>query len=320
MHNVSSDGSSVRRNKVVVLGEVLWDILPAGPRLGGASANLGVMSGRLGDHAILASRIGTDVSGTEILNELRQFPINTSYVQVDSTRPTGSVTVRITGNGEPSYLIHEDAAWDAFELTPSWQELSSTADAVCFGTLAQRAATSKATIQAFLLNTSRDCLRVFDMNLRQAYYSEDTIRWSLGCATVLKLNEDELQLLTKLLGIPLLSGEKGLRSALDRLMFLFPLHLVCLTLGSMGSLISSHSSFYRHPGVATNIADTVGAGDAFLAAVTHFALQGASVREMSDAANAYGSWVASEPAAIPPSWPANLSLLEAEQTDEEDHA
>jgi fructokinase len=319
MHNSSFNDSSSRRNKVVALGEVLWDILPTGPRLGGASANMGVMSGRLGDHAILASRIGADVSGTEILDELRPFPIDTSYVQVDSTRPTGSVTVQITGDGEPSYVIHEDAAWDAFELTPSWQGLASTADAVCFGTLAQRTATSRATIQTFLSNTSKECLRVFDINLRQAYYSEDMIRWSLGCATVLKLNEEELQVLAALLGIPVASGENGLRSALDRLMFLFPLHLVCLTLGSRGSLISSHSSFYRHPGVATNIADTVGAGDAFLAAVTHYALQGASVREMSDAANAYGSWVASESAAIPPSWPAVLSQPDSRRTGEEEH-
>lgn len=181
-------------------------------------------------------------------------------------------------------------------------ELAATADAICFGTLAQRTAKSRSTVQALLSSASRDCLRVFDMNLRQTYYSEETIRWSLNHASMLKLNEEELQVVAELLDIPLLAGNDGLRWALDRLMFLFPLHLVCLTLGDRGSLITLHTGYYRHPSVAIQVVDTVGAGDAFLAAATHCELHGASVREMSDAANRYGSWLASQPAAIPP-WP-----------------
>jgi fructokinase len=257
------------------------------------------MAGRLDDHAILASRIGADDLGSLILSEIVELPVDPSFIQKDCELPTGTVTVEVNPEGQPAYCIHENVAWDAFELTPQWQNLATEADAVCFGTLAQRSRASRTTIQAFISSTRKNCLRVFDMNLRHPFFSEDIIRWSLNHSSLLKVNEDELKVVFKLLDLSIPSGGEMWRGAADTLMTRFPLKMVCLTLGSEGSLIVTGSGYYRHPGIPTAVIDTVGAGDAFLATITHYALQGTSLKEMSIAANRNGAWVASQAAAIP---------------------
>ena len=285
--------------RILALGEVLWDVLPAGRRLGGASANLCAMAGRLGDNAVLASRVGRDALGGEILERLAAYPIDASFVQRDPVLPTGTVTVEINAGGEPAYRIHEGVAWDAFQLTPSWKTLAADADAICFGTLAQRSAKSRATIQNLVSITRPDCLRVFDMNLRHPFFSAETIRWSLNHACLLKVNEEEVETVLKLLGLTVRTSADPERAAVDVLMTEFPLSIVCLTLGSRGSLIVSRKGYHRHSGIVADVVDTIGAGDAFLATVTHCALRDAPLKEMSEAANKYGAWVASYASAIP---------------------
>jgi fructokinase len=287
--------------KVVVgLGELLWDLLPAGKRLGGAPANFSVMTARLGNRGVIASRLGNDNLAAAARETLRAFPVDTSLLQTDAAHPTGTVGVEIHG-GEPHYIIHEPTAWDFLEWTPAWRALASSADAVCFGTLAQRDAASRATIRAFVSATRPDCVRVFDVNLRPPFFSTEIIDQSLASATIFKLNEVEAPQVLHMLGLPQPSarGEAGLLEGARSLLQRYPLQLVAITMGGEGSLLATRDSFDRHPGVATKVADTVGAGDAFTAALVHSYLNGASLAEMNEAGNRWGGWVASQPGAMP---------------------
>lgn len=286
---------------IVAIGEVLWDVLPNGPRLGGASANFSGISGLLGDNAILASRVGQDDLGSGILRQLKRLPINLDAIQLDPTRRTGTVDVDLSNAEGPTYVINENVAWDAFEFSPIWRRLAQNADAVCFGTLAQRNPQSRSAIQAFIRSTRPDCLRIFDMNLRSPHWTELTIRWSLQHTSLLKLNEEELNVVSRILGFSRSLSDATYLAAIEGLLAQFPIIMVCLTLGARGSLIVSGRNYYRHPGIAVDVVDTVGSGDAFLATAAHYALRGATIRDLSEAANRYGSWVASQAGAIPTS-------------------
>jgi fructokinase len=258
------------------------------------------MAARLGNRGVIASRLGNDALGANARTVLDAFPADTSMLQTDAENPTGTVSVEIRG-GEPHYTIHEPAAWDFLEWTPEWRALASIADAVCFGTLAQRNATSRATIREFLAATRPECLRVFDVNLREPFFSGETISVSLASATIFKLNEVEVPKVLAMLGavesIP--AGEAGLLEAAQWILKKYPVQLVAITVGKDGSLLAARDSFDRHPGVAIKIADTVGAGDAFAAALVHSYLSGASLAEMNEAGNRWGGWVASQPGAMP---------------------
>src|SRR5271170_4824503 len=186
-------------SKVVVgLGELLWDLLPEGKQLGGAPANFSVMSARLGNRAVIASRLGDDPLGREAKKYLATLPADTDFIQRDPRQPTGSVSVKLE-DGQPEYVIHEPVAWDFLEFTPEWKNLAPQADAVCFGSLAQRGAVSRKTIHAVLAATRRDCVRVFDVNLRKPFYTRGVLEDSLGRATLLKLNDAEMPEVLKLL-------------------------------------------------------------------------------------------------------------------------
>ena len=288
---------------MVGLGELLWDLLPEGARLGGAPANFAVMAGRLGDRAVVASRVGADALGRQAQDELAELPVEGGFLQVDSEYATGTVTVRLAG-GEPEYTIHEPVAWDRLTMTPEWRELAQQADAVCFGTLAQRAKTSQATILAFLDSTRRECVRVFDVNLRTPYWSGEVLRGGLGRATILKLNAEELRHVLMGSGacphpVETADEEELLRGA-GRLLERYPVELVCLTLGAKGSLLVTRKEHHRHPGLAATVKDTVGAGDAFTAALTHYYLEGAELAVLNEAGNRWGAWVASQAGGMPP--------------------
>ena len=313
MTSNSKQSSGTKVRKVVSLGEVLWDVVDDGKRLGGAAANLCVMAGRLGSDAVLASRIGSDDPGKRILEELAAYPVNTGFIQLDPLLPTGQVTVAFDNEGQPAYSIAENVAWDAFEFTQQWAQLAHDADAVCFGTLAQRSALSQATIEKFISSTRQKCLRVLDLNLRYPFVNESSIRWSLTQASLLKVNEEELNIISALLGLRTRPSKDVCRAAVETLMGAFPLSLVCVTFGSAGSLIVSNHGSCRHPGIATRVVDTVGAGDAFLATVTHLALADASLAEISEAANRNGAWVASQAAAIPPIWSPEVERQRSER-------
>jgi fructokinase len=178
---------------VLGLGELLWDVLPEGPRLGGAPANYSVMAGRLGNHAVLLSRIGRDDLGRNAVERLDPLPVDAGFVETDPVHETGQVTVSFEA-GQPHYNIRQPAAWDFLELSDEWVRLAERADAICFGSLAQRSLESRQTIQTLAAQTSAKCVRVFDVNLRAPFYSGEVIQESLELATVMKMNDAEVPL------------------------------------------------------------------------------------------------------------------------------
>jgi len=203
--------------------------------------------------------------------------------------------------GEPHYMIHEPAAWDFIEWTAAWSALAADADAVCFGSLAQRNAVSRASIRGFLAATRPECVRIFDVNLRTPFFDADTIATSLEAATIFKLNEVEVPQVLSMLGIsqPATTGDAGLIEAAQAILRRFPLRLVAITMGGEGSLLITPDAYHRRHGVTVKVADTVGAGDAFTAALVDAWLRGASLAEMNEAGNRWGGWVASQPGAMP---------------------
>lgn len=294
---------SGQRKIVVGLGELLWDMLPEGPRLGGAPANFAVMAGRLGDVAVVASRVGSDLLGNEARGELKTLPVDASRLQVDENYATGTVTV-VLDYGEPHYTFQEPVAWDRMELTPEWLDLARSADAVCFGTLAQRDIQSRQTILGFLDATRPECVRIADVNLRAPFWTAEVLRQSLARATVLKLNVHELPEVlraTRLCAQAAMPGrdDEILRGA-RQLMECYPLQMVCVTMGGDGSVLVTREESHRHRGLPIVVRDTVGAGDAFTAALAHYYLEGAPLAVLNEAGNRWGAWMASQRGAMPP--------------------
>ena len=281
---------------ILGIGELLWDMLPEGPQLGGAPANYSVMASRLGNHAAIISRIGRDPLGEQAIEVLRPFPVDCSQLQIDSEQPTGKVTVSFQ-EGQPSYIIHQPVAWDFLESSDAWLAAAASADAVCFGSLAQRSAQSRETIHALVRATKPDCQRIFDVNLRAPFYSESIVRESLQLASVMKMNDVELPIVLGMLGLP---SKGSLQDGANLLLAEFPgLTLVAITCGGEGSLLVNRSAFHRHLGIPTKVADTVGAGDAFTAAMTTYLLRGAPLSVLNEAGNRWGSFVASQQGAMP---------------------
>jgi fructokinase len=282
---------------ILGIGEVLWDLLPDGPRLGGAPANFSVMAARLGEHAVLLSRVGRDELGRDAVERLKPLPLDASFLQLDEAHETGKVTVAFEC-GEPNYTIHQPAAWDFLEISDRWLSLAEKADALCFGSLAQRSSASRQTIQALVERSPATSLRVFDVNLRAPFFSAEVIYRSLELATVLKMNDAEAPQVLRLLGLPV--GEESLELGARRLLKDFPsLRLVAVTRGGHGSLLVSRTESHAHPGIPVKVADTIGAGDAFTAAMTQALLRGANLAAVNEAGNRWGAWVASQAGAMP---------------------
>jgi fructokinase len=277
---------------VVGLGEILWDLLPSGRRLGGAPANFAYCSHLLGNRALIASRVGCDDLASEIHQRLHEVGISSEFLQTDDQHPTGTVNVQVDIAGQPKFEITYPAAWDFLEWNRDLQALAHRADAVCFGTLAQRSEQSHRSILKFLESTRNDCLRIFDVNLRQSFYSAQIIKDGMRHAVMVKLNDQELPVLARLLGIPEESFCKG---ALEK----FHLRLVCVTRGKNGSMIFANDRFCEHPGFHVVVNDTVGAGDAFTAGLAYEYLRGSTPEQMNDTANRIGAWVASCSGAMP---------------------
>jgi fructokinase len=280
---------------VVGLGEVLWDLLPSGRQLGGAPANFAYCSHLLGDHAIVASRVGRDQAGEDIRESLAKAGISDQFLQSDSSQSTGTVRVQLDASGHPKFEITEPAAWDFLELTEDWQELAKSADAVCFGSLAQRSAKSRSTILDFLAAARSNAVRIFDVNLRQHFYSAEIICESLSRANTVKLNHEEVPRVRELLTMNAAGNVSFCRNLMER----FELKLVCITRGANGSLLCDQHGSHDHPGFRVKVKDTIGAGDAFTAALVHKYLRERGLAEMNEAANRMGAWVASHSGAMP---------------------
>jgi fructokinase len=292
---------------IIGLGEVLWDMFPEGKKLGGAPANFAYITNLLGDCGILASRIGKDALGEEACQRLAKLGLQTSFVQSDDAHPTGTVKVQVDAQGQPSFVITEGVAWDFMAWTPEWKALAEKADAVCFGSLAQRSAGSRATIHDFLAVAKAKATLVFDVNLRQHFFSREVLKDSIQIADVIKMNHEELPRVAQMLGAPpaeeIISAQ-WLRREYD-------LKLVCVTRGAKGSLLVSEKYLHEHPGFPAIVADTVGAGDAFTAGLIHHFLRGATLPVMNEAANRLGAWVASQRGATPAPEDAQLKFVRA---------
>jgi fructokinase len=297
------------KKRVVGLGEVLWDLLPERTCLGGAPANFAYITTLLGDRGIVASRVGEDSRGVEARRRMEELGLDIEHVQTDREHATGTVKVELDAKGIARFEIAYPVAWDFLEWTADWRDLAETADAVCFGSLAQRSEASRATIREFVRAASPSALKVFDVNLRQAFYSQEILAESMRLADIVKLNDEELPKAMSLGGF---SGD-GANSfshgdelaAARRLIRAYDLQLVCITRGAQGSLLVRRSGgASEHPGFRVQVADTVGAGDAFTAGLVHEYLRGAesgrmNLDEMNEAANRVGAWVASEVGAMP---------------------
>jgi fructokinase len=284
---------------VVGLGELLWDLFPQSRQLGGAPANFAYISSLLGDHGIVASRVGADTLGEEAQRRLQHLRLPTDFLQFDPAHSTGTVEVHIDGAGQPQYEITEPAAWDFFEMTAQWRSLASQATAICFGSLAQRSTVSRRAICQFLEAAAPTATVIFDVNLRQVFYSQEVLADSARRADIIKLNHEELPTVLKLFGFsaPVTPGAE--KSAAEWLLHYTGAQLICITRGARGSLLVSREASHEHPGIPASIADTVGAGDAFTAALVHHFLRGAPLPAMNNAANRMGAWVASRPGATP---------------------
>jgi fructokinase len=298
---------SEKRYAVVGLGELLWDVFPAGKELGGAPANFAYMTSLLGDEGVVASRVGTDDLGSEAKRRLEYLGLETSSVQLDPTHPSGKVQVKVDAKGQPTFQIAEEVAWDFLEWTAAWHSLAQKADAVCFGSLAQRSPQSRQTIHFFLKTIRPETARVFDVNLRQSFYSAQILSDSAKHADIIKLNDDELPTVVQLLGFPFHDEE----SAAEWLLHTFHIKLVCVTRGARGSLLVSEYAKHEHPGIRVTVADTVGSGDAFTAALVYHYLRRDSLATMNEAANRMGSWVASQTGATPAPDEARLKQIRA---------
>jgi len=285
------------RHKIVGIGEILWDCFPKGRQLGGAVTNFAYHAAALGHGGLIVSRIGRDALGQEILDRVDGLSLDTRYLQQDETFPTGTVLVEVDTEGQPLFTITEGVAWDFVAWVPTLGELARQVDVVCFGTLAQRAPVSRATIRSFLQATRPETVRILDVNLRQSFYTQEILKMSLQVATAVKLNDTELPEVIRLLDLNVRDSEEtGARALLET----FGLTCVCVTRGAGGSLILSPTEISEHPGVPVQVADTVGSGDAFTAVLAHHLLQGTPLQRINEASNRYGAWVASQVGGTPP--------------------
>ena len=294
-------------NIIVGLGELLWDLFPAGAQLGGAPANFAYITSLLGDKGIPASRLGQDSLGTDAIRRLEELGLSSEFIQKDANHSTGTVKVEVDGTGQPRFEVAESVAWDFLEWTSQWQELAQQADAVCFGSLAQRSERSRATIRRFLLAMRKSAVRVFDVNLRQNFHSMEVLAESMKLATIVKLNHEELPKVMSVFDLETRGEEASARQLLSH-----EVKLVCVTRGSSGSLLVSADERSEHPGFKVKVADTVGAGDAFTAALVHGYLRGTSLPQINETANRVGAWVASQSGATPPLKPDSLAQTLAE--------
>ena len=268
------------------MGEALWDILPTEKKLGGAPSNFAYHARRLGYDAIAISAIGRDALGDEILETLSQKQLEYLMPRVDY--PTGTVQVTVDDKGIPSYEIKQNVAWDHIPFTPEMDAIARECKAVCFGSLAQRSEESRTTIQRFLDTVSKDCLKIFDINLRQQFYSRDIIEESLRRCNILKINDEELEIVT-----PMLGKDK------HQLITDYQLSMLVLTCGTEGSYILTPDEESFLPTPKVEVIDTVGAGDSFTGAFVASLLSGRSIREAHQKAVEVSAFVCTKAGAMP---------------------
>ncbi len=279
---------------IVGIGEILWDIFPEGKKLGGAPANFAYHAQELGARSFVVSAVGDDELGKELFEQLEYIGLSKKYIAVLKQHPTGTVTVKLDFHGNPEFTIHENVAWDYIPYSSKLEKLAKTADAVCFGTLAQRSEVSRQTLRSFLKSTTRNCLRIYDINIRQNFYSVDIIRESLLLSHCLKLNEKELPIVAEMFS---LRGSED--EILKTLIREFNLKIVTLTKGEKGSKLVTADEYSILESSQVNVEDTVGAGDSFTAALAVGLLKNLPLKIIHRNANILASYVCSQKGATP---------------------
>ena len=285
----------MNKRYVVGLGEVLWDVLPEGKKLGGAPANFAYHAGQfLGmDNTVAVSALGNDKLADETIEALKEHGLNDLLPRVPY--PTGTVQVQLDEQGIPTYDIKENVAWDNIPYDDDIAAIARNCRAVCFGSLAQRNVVSRETIHKFLDDTPADCLKIFDINLRQQFYTQEVIRESLRRCNILKINDEELVLIGRMFGYPGLDIENKCWLILGK----YNLDMLVLTCGTNGSYVFTpgQKSFQETPKV--QVADTVGAGDSFTGSFVGSILNGKTVAEAHRTAVQVSAYVCTQNGAMP---------------------
>ncbi|MEI6055155.1 MAG: carbohydrate kinase [Lentisphaerota bacterium] len=282
--------------KILVFGEILWDIIGDKAYIGGAPFNLASHSSNMGLHSYLVTSVGDDFLGKSALKSAKNHNIHMDYVSESSKYPTGAVEVTVNEQGIPNYVINEDVAWDNIQLSEEQlKEIANTKwDVFCFGTLAQRTETNRTLLSVILENINAKEI-FFDINLRQDYFDKKSITYSLSKSTIVKLNDEESFFLDKYL----FSKEGTLDEFAERLRAKFNIKILCITKGPAGADIYHEDKKYSVPGVKITVADTVGAGDSFCAGFLASYLSGNSLEKSGELAVQVAGYVASKDGAIP---------------------
>jgi fructokinase len=292
---------------VIGLGEVLWDLFPDAQKPGGAPANVAFQAGQLGGRGAVASRVGIgkqdqyadelgnlfDRLGDRLVAYLGERDLDLTALQRDPEHPTGCVTVDVSDPHHPRYIIHENAAWDFIAADRPLLDLAARADAICFGSLAQRSPASRSAIHATLRAARPECLIVFDVNLRQQWWDLDVITASMTASDIIKLNHDEVATLAPLMNAP------AEPLAFARHVQQEYVETVCITRAEQGCLLVRGRETVDLPGLKVNVVDAVGAGDAFSAALIIATLRNWPLQNTGELANRVGALVASRPGAMP---------------------
>jgi len=292
---------------IIGLGEILWDVFPERKILGGAPANFAYHASQFGFDGYAVSAIGKDLLGKEILDSLAEKKLNFLIETIDY--PTGTVQVTLNDRGVPQYEICENTAWDNIPFTQRTEELARKCDAVCFGTLAQRSEVSRATIHRFLELVPKNAYKIFDINLRQHFYTKEIIQQSLLCCNVLKINEEEVVEVARLFGF----GEMTEQEICRHLLKTYNLDIVVATKGAIGSYVftNGETSYLDTPKV--RVADTVGAGDSFTGAFVAALLHGETIRSAHQLAVEVSTYVCTQHGAMPPLPDAFIELFNPER-------
>lgn len=278
---------------IIGIGEILWDILPDGKQPGGAPYNFVYHSMQSSIESLIISAVGNDVPGRELREELKKIGLIDKYIQTNKLI-TGNVTVELDYSGNPEYTIQNNVAWDNILWTEELEALAKRASAVCYGSLCQRNHVSARTINNFIEATGKDCLRIFDINLRQNFYSKEILKKSFMKANIVKLNINELAIIAGLFNI-----RGNMDEQIQKLMNLFKLEYIACTMGSDGSILKSmdEESFFVAPVVEVN--DTVGAGDSFTAVLTAGILLNIPLWDIHKKATEISAFVCTQKGATP---------------------